>query len=135
MKRAGIRIDYHEIDEELGWEEKMTQYNHLIQTECILNENPSSNLPHSSPEEYVKEITNAVCTAMKIDNHEEIFSTASKILKNAKVFGKNPKKLAATAVYLSCKEHECEIDIYKMAKIVKTSTGTIKNIAKELTGD
>jgi transcription initiation factor TFIIIB Brf1 subunit/transcription initiation factor TFIIB len=71
---------------------------------------------------------------MKIDNHEEISSTASKILNNAKVFGKNPKKLAAAAVYLSCKEHECEIDIYKMAKIVETSSATIRNIAKELTG-
>ena len=132
MKRAGIRMDYHEIDEELGWKEKMAQYNHLIQTECILDENPSTNLPHSSPEEYVEEITNAVCTAMKIDNHEDISSTASKILKNAKVFGKNPKNLAAAAVYLSCRKHECEIDIYKMGDIVKISTATIKTITKEL---
>ena len=136
-KRSGKDVsDYEKIDEKIqgDWKKKVTQYNHLIQTECILGENPDTNLPHNSPEKYVQEITNTVCTAMKIDNHEEISSTASKILKNAKVFGKNPKKLAATAVYLSCKEHECEIDIYKMAKIVETSSATIRNIAKELTG-
>ena len=116
---------------EIG-KKKVTQYNHLIQTECILGENPDTNLPHNNPEKYVQEITNAVCTAMKIDNHEEISSTASKILKNAEVFGKNPKNLAAAAVYLSCREHEYEIDIYKMAKIEEISSATIKTIAREL---
>ena len=135
MKRFGMDVsDYNKMDKELqgNWKKTITEYNHLIQTECILGENPDTNLPHNSPEKYVQEITNAVCTAMKIDNHEEISSTASKILNNAKVFGKNPKKLAAAAVYLSCKEHECEIDIYKMVKIVETSSATIKSIAREL---
>ena len=136
-KKFGMDVsDYNKMHKELQGDLKktVTQYNHLIQEKCFLSKNPDTNLPHNSPEKYVEEITNTVCTAMKIDNHEEISSTASKILKNAKVFGKNPKKLAATAVYLSCKEHECEIDIYKMAKIVETSSATIKKIAKELTG-
>jgi transcription initiation factor TFIIIB Brf1 subunit/transcription initiation factor TFIIB len=126
--------DYNKMDKELqgDWKKTVTQYNHLIQEKCFLSKNPDTNLPHNSPEKYVEEITNAVCTAMKIDNHEEISSTASKILKNAKVFGKNPKKLAAAAVYLSCRKHEYEIDIYKIVKIVEASSNTIKTIAREL---
>ena len=132
MRRAGVRVNYDKVDEELGWRKKMTQYNHLIQKECILSENPRKNVPHSSPEEYVEEITDTVCTAMKIDKNEEISSSTLKILKNVEVFGKNPESLAAAAVYLSCKQHECEISIYEIEKVVKPSSTTIKKIAKEL---
>ena len=64
-----------------------------------------------------------------------VFYFQRKFCKNWGHWGflkKNPKKLAAAAVYLSCRKHECEIDIYKMVKIVETSSATIKAIAREL---
>ena len=84
----------------------------------------------------VHEITTKICNANGFKKMRKIFNDALNIIETASkkgiTGGKVPENVAAAAVFLACLKNGYEISHYDMAKNVKPSSTTIKQIAKEL---
>ena len=133
-KLHGLPIDFDSIDNDLGYRMKNFHMYYKIKSELDLKFNDYEN---ELLYKILHKITTEICNTYGFEKKDKIFNSALKIIEAASAKGvtggKVPENIVAAAVYLSCKQHECEISIYEMEKVVKPSSTTIKKIAKELT--
>ena len=132
-KTHGLEIDFDSIDNDLGWRVKNFQMYCKIKSELNLTFNDYENeLVYKN----VHEITTKICNANEFKKMRKIFNDALNIIETASkkgiTGGKVPENVAAAAVFLACIKNGYEISHYDMAKNVKPSSTTIKQIAKEL---
>ena len=133
-KLHGLEIDFDSIDNDLGWRVKNFQMYYKIKSELDIKFNDYENeLVYKN----VHEITTKICNVNEFEEENKIFNDALNIIKTASkkgiTGGKVPENVAAAAVFLACIKNGYEISHYDMAKNVKPSSATIKQIAKELT--
>jgi len=133
QKLHGKEIDFHSVDDDLGWRMKNFQMYRKIKSELGIEFYDYENeLVYKN----VHEITTKICNVKEFIDNRKIFNEALDIIETASedgiTGGKVPQNLAAAAVFLSCIRNGHQISRYEMAENVKASSTTIQNIAKEL---